>query len=77
MMRGALDRCCCAGDSNYPQGSKALPTLSTADAFVLPSVGLGEAWPVSVMEATGAALSAQLLCGDFFKGIIPTVLESD
>jgi colanic acid/amylovoran biosynthesis glycosyltransferase len=30
--------------------------LSTADAFVLPSVGLGEAWPVSVMEAMGAGL---------------------
>jgi colanic acid/amylovoran biosynthesis glycosyltransferase len=30
--------------------------LSKADAFVLPSVGLGEAWPVSVMEAMGAGL---------------------
>jgi glycosyltransferase involved in cell wall biosynthesis len=30
--------------------------LSTADAFILPSIGAGEAWPVSVMEAMGAAL---------------------
>ncbi len=30
--------------------------LSTADAFVLPSIGAGEAWPVSVMEAMGAGL---------------------
>ena len=30
--------------------------LSNADAFLLPSVGLGEAWPVSVMEAMGAGL---------------------
>jgi len=30
--------------------------LSGADAFVLPSTGLGEAWPVSVMEAMGAGL---------------------
>jgi glycosyltransferase involved in cell wall biosynthesis len=30
--------------------------LSRADASVLPSTGLGEAWPVSVMEAMGAGL---------------------
>ncbi len=30
--------------------------LSEADAFVLPSIGTGEAWPVSVMEAMGAGL---------------------
>lgn len=30
--------------------------LSQIDAFVLPSTGLGEAWPVSVMEAMGAGL---------------------
>jgi len=30
--------------------------LSRADAFVLPSIGLGEAWPVSVMEAMAAGL---------------------
>ncbi|MDB4979353.1 MAG: glycosyl transferase group 1 [Myxococcales bacterium] len=30
--------------------------LSTADAFVLPSIGAGEAWPVSLMEAMGAGL---------------------
>jgi glycosyltransferase involved in cell wall biosynthesis len=30
--------------------------LSQADAFVLPSTGVGEAWPVSVMEAMGAGL---------------------
>jgi colanic acid/amylovoran biosynthesis glycosyltransferase len=30
--------------------------LSKADAFLLPSTGLGEAWPVSVMEAMGAGL---------------------
>ena len=30
--------------------------LSEADAFLLPSTGLGEAWPVSVMEAMGAGL---------------------
>jgi glycosyltransferase involved in cell wall biosynthesis len=30
--------------------------LASSDAFVLPSVGLGEAWPVSVMEAMAAGL---------------------
>jgi colanic acid/amylovoran biosynthesis glycosyltransferase len=30
--------------------------LSKADAFVLPSIGMGEAWPVSVMEAMSAGL---------------------
>jgi colanic acid/amylovoran biosynthesis glycosyltransferase len=30
--------------------------LSRADAFVLPSTGIGEAWPVSVMEAMSAGL---------------------
>jgi colanic acid/amylovoran biosynthesis glycosyltransferase len=30
--------------------------LSRADAFLLPSTGMGEAWPVSVMEAMGAGL---------------------
>jgi colanic acid/amylovoran biosynthesis glycosyltransferase len=30
--------------------------LSRADAFLLPSEGLGEAWPVSVMEAMAAGL---------------------
>jgi colanic acid/amylovoran biosynthesis glycosyltransferase len=30
--------------------------LSKADAFVLPSTGWGEAWPVAVMEAMGAGL---------------------
>ena len=30
--------------------------LAAADAFVLPSVGAGEAWPVSVMEAMAAGL---------------------
>jgi colanic acid/amylovoran biosynthesis glycosyltransferase len=30
--------------------------LSKADTFLLPSVGLGEAWPVSVMEAMAAGL---------------------
>jgi len=30
--------------------------LSKIDAFLLPSTGLGEAWPVSVMEAMGAGL---------------------
>ena len=30
--------------------------LSEIDAFLLPSTGLGEAWPVSVMEAMGAGL---------------------
>jgi colanic acid/amylovoran biosynthesis glycosyltransferase len=30
--------------------------LSDADAFILPSTGMGEAWPVSVMEAMGAGL---------------------
>lgn len=33
-----------------------LRLLSKADAFILPSIGLGEAWPVSVMEAMGAGL---------------------
>jgi glycosyltransferase involved in cell wall biosynthesis len=30
--------------------------LAAIDAFILPSTGLGEAWPVSVMEAMGAGL---------------------
>ena len=30
--------------------------LSDADTFLLTSVGMGEAWPVSVMEAMGAGL---------------------
>lgn len=30
--------------------------LSRADTFLLPSTGLGEAWPVSVMEAMAAGL---------------------
>lgn len=33
-----------------------LRLLSKSDAFILPSVGLGEAWPVSVMEAMAAGL---------------------
>lgn len=33
-----------------------LRLLSRTDAFVLPSIGLGEAWPVSVMEAMAAGL---------------------
>jgi colanic acid/amylovoran biosynthesis glycosyltransferase len=33
-----------------------LGLLSAADAFLLPSIGSGEAWPVSVMEAMGAGL---------------------
>lgn len=36
--------------------SEVYQLLSRADAFVLPSTGLGEAWPVSVMEAMGAGL---------------------
>lgn len=36
--------------------SEVFELLSVADAFVLPSTGLGEAWPVSVMEAMGTAL---------------------
>ena len=36
--------------------SEVFRLLSVADAFILPSTGLGEAWPVSVMEAMGAAL---------------------
>jgi glycosyltransferase involved in cell wall biosynthesis len=30
--------------------------LSKADAFLLPSIGIGEAWPVSIMEAMAAGL---------------------
>jgi glycosyltransferase involved in cell wall biosynthesis len=33
-----------------------LDLLSAADIFILPSTGIGEAWPVSVMEAMGAGL---------------------
>jgi glycosyltransferase involved in cell wall biosynthesis len=36
--------------------SEVFSLLSRADAFILPSIGAGEAWPVSVMEAMGAAL---------------------
>jgi glycosyltransferase involved in cell wall biosynthesis len=36
--------------------TEILQLLSAADVFILPSIGLGEAWPVSVMEAMGAAL---------------------
>src|SRR5260370_2519142 len=36
--------------------NEVFESLSQADAFVLPSIGLGEAWPVSVMEAMGAGL---------------------
>lgn len=31
-------------------------TLSKSDVFVLPSIGVGEAWPVSIMEAMSASL---------------------
>ena len=36
--------------------NEVLKLLSEADAFLLPSVGHGEAWPVSVMEAMGTGL---------------------
>ena len=36
--------------------SAVYDTLSNADAFILASTGLGEAWPVSVMEAMSAGL---------------------
>jgi colanic acid/amylovoran biosynthesis glycosyltransferase len=36
--------------------SEVFALLSKADAFVLPSIGVGEAWPVSVMEAMAAGL---------------------
>ena len=36
--------------------TEVFQALSKADAFVLPSTGMGEAWPVSVMEAMGAGL---------------------
>jgi colanic acid/amylovoran biosynthesis glycosyltransferase len=36
--------------------TEVLQLLSKVDAFVLPSIGFGEAWPVSVMEAMGAGL---------------------
>jgi colanic acid/amylovoran biosynthesis glycosyltransferase len=36
--------------------SEVLALLGEADAFLLPSVGAGEAWPVSVMEAMAAGL---------------------
>ncbi len=36
--------------------SEVCRLLSRADTFLLPSVGLGEAWPVSVMEAMAAGL---------------------
>ena len=36
--------------------SEVFEKLSEADALLLPSTGLGEAWPVSVMEAMGAGL---------------------
>lgn len=36
--------------------AEVLRLLSSVDAFMLPSTGIGEAWPVSVMEAMGAGL---------------------
>jgi len=36
--------------------SEVFRLLGEADAFVLPSIGAGEAWPVSVMEAMAAGL---------------------
>src|SRR5258708_27899919 len=36
--------------------SEVYKLLSEVDAFLLPSTGLGEAWPVSIMEAMGAGL---------------------
>jgi len=36
--------------------SEVFESLSKADVFLLPSTGLGEAWPVSIMEAMSASL---------------------
>ena len=36
--------------------SEVCQLLSKADTFLLPSIGLGEAWTVSVMEAMAAGL---------------------
>lgn len=36
--------------------AEVLEILASSDAFLLPSIGKGEAWPVAVMEAMGAGL---------------------
>jgi colanic acid/amylovoran biosynthesis glycosyltransferase len=50
---GLRDRVILAGTLSE---GEVFTLLSKADAFVLPSIGLGEAWPVSVMEAMAAGL---------------------
>jgi glycosyltransferase involved in cell wall biosynthesis len=50
---GLRDRVILAGTLSE---GEVFALLSKADAFVLPSIGLGEAWPVSVMEAMAAGL---------------------
>ena len=47
--------------------------LSSADAFVLPSTGMGEAWPVSIMEAMGSGLPVI----SSIIGATPEMIEHD
>jgi glycosyltransferase involved in cell wall biosynthesis len=61
--RPEIERCVRAlslGDRVHLVGTlsegEVLSLLSCTDAFVLASVGAGEAWPVSVMEAMGAGV---------------------
>ncbi|HZE99346.1 MAG TPA: glycosyltransferase [Planctomycetota bacterium] len=50
-----------------------LRLLSAADAFVLPSTGAGEAWPVSLMEAMGSGLPVI----SSVIGATPEMIEND
>jgi glycosyltransferase involved in cell wall biosynthesis len=50
---GLSDRVTLAGTLSEPE---VFNLLAKADAFVLPSIGAGEAWPVSVMEAMASGL---------------------
>jgi len=66
---GLEDRVRLTGTLSEPE---VFALLATADAFVLPSVGAGEAWPVSVMEAMAAGLPVV----SSIIGATPEMIES-